>query len=78
MLRIVHIARYFGPATERKADVRARAHGIFLARLRPDRPCYDNMEEEFHRWSARAEDLVRIPVWNRPVDPHRMVYRSVT
>ena len=78
MLRILHVARNFGPATERRADLMARAPGVFLARLRPDGSGHDHREDELHGRSAQTADLVRIPVWNGPVDPHRMVYRSLT
>ena len=75
-LRILHVARYRGSATEAKITAMIGA-GVSVFRIRPNRAEFDYLSDEFNAWAAGTQAVRLLPVVHGPHDPHRMVYRTI-
>jgi len=75
-MRVLFIARYRDPTMDRKVRLLAAMDGLTVRQVRPA-VWRDDLLAAMQSSSEGSMDQVAVPMWGRPDDPHRAVYRTV-
>jgi len=75
-MSVLFIARYRDPTMDRKVRLLAAMDGLTVRQVRPA-VWRDDLLAATQSTSEGSMDQVAVPMWGRPDDPHRALYRTV-